>query len=100
MFITCTNTTRSCTSIFFVGGGKGGRAYSRSVSIGRWRHEVLSRLRERNAKQLEPYKKFELAIERVLNLKNQIKIQISSLEIYSVCDCNYAATLSVKPADN
>ena len=59
------NATRFCASIFFVGSGRGARAYSRSISIGRWRHEVLSRLRERNAKQLEPYKKFELAIERV-----------------------------------
>ena len=37
----------------------------RSVIVGRWRHEVLSCLRERDARQWEPFRKYELAIERV-----------------------------------
>ncbi len=40
-------------------------ALRRSVSIGRWRHEILARLRERDAVQWEPFKNMELAVERV-----------------------------------
>ena len=61
---------------------------------------MLSRLRERNAKQLEPYKKFELAIERVpIKIPNFNPRNCSnSFTVFN--DYNYTATLSMKSADD